>query len=112
MILQDHSLELQKKVIFVGGTYGEKKKKLLSESLYVAFPSRHEGFSLFALEALASGLPLVAFDIPGISWANKNVALKAKNFNIVKIEKLKVYIISHKVLFFVLFNYIFVFQSN
>jgi glycosyltransferase involved in cell wall biosynthesis len=49
---------------------------------FVAFPSRLEGFSLFSLEALASGLALVGFDIPGLSWTNKNVALKAKTYDI------------------------------
>lgn len=75
-------LGLTNKVKIVGSAYGEKKFKLLSRALFVALPSRHEGFSLFALEALASGLPLASFDIPGLSWTTKEVALKAKTFDI------------------------------
>lgn len=75
-------LNLSKKVKIVGKAYGKKKFQLFSDSLFVAFSSRHEGFSLFSLEALASGLPLAAFDIPGLSWANSSVVLKAKKFNI------------------------------
>jgi glycosyltransferase involved in cell wall biosynthesis len=81
-------LHLTNNVSFVGKAYGKEKEKFLSESLFVAFPSRHEGFSLFSLEALASGLPLVAFDIPGLSWATPNVVLKAKPFNVTQYEKL------------------------
>ncbi|HVZ12496.1 MAG TPA: glycosyltransferase family 4 protein [Patescibacteria group bacterium] len=75
-------LKLENKVSMVGPTYGDKKAAYLSESLFVAFPSRNETFSCFALEALASQLPLVAFDIPGISWTGDNVASKAKAFNV------------------------------
>ncbi len=72
---------LDKKVWCVGSTYGEKKAKLLSQAACVALPSRHEGFCIFALEALAAGLPLVTFDIPGLSWTTTQVALKAKPFD-------------------------------
>ncbi len=75
-------LKLDGKVKMLGATYGEKKNKVLSEALFVAFPSRNETFSLFALEALASGLPLVAFEIPGLSWNNDKVALKARPYSI------------------------------
>jgi glycosyltransferase involved in cell wall biosynthesis len=81
-------LGIKNKVRFVGGAYGNKKAKLLSESLFVAFSSRHEGFSLFSLEALASGLPLVGFDIPGLSWAPKKIVLKAKLGDITQYSQL------------------------
>lgn len=74
-------LGLQDKVKIVGPAYGEKKFKLLSESIFVAFPSRHEGFSIFALEAMASGSPLVAFDIQGLSWTN-GLMPKARPFDV------------------------------
>lgn len=81
-------LGLEKKVSMTGATYGEKKKKILEESLFVAFSSRHETFSCFALEALASGLPLVAFDIPGLSWTDKKSTVKAIAFNVDDYAKL------------------------
>ena len=81
-------MKLERKVSMVGPAYGAKKEKLLSESLFVAFPSRNETFSCFALEALASELPLVAFNIPGIEWSGNKVALKAPAFNVGKYSSL------------------------
>jgi len=76
-----NDLKLDPYVKIMGSAYGRKKMKLLSKALYVTMPSRHEGFSLFSLEALASGLPLVVFDIPGMSWMNGEVSFKAKAFD-------------------------------
>ncbi len=74
-------LGLSNRVSMVGPAWGEKKNNLLSKSVICAFSSRNETFSLFALEAMASGIGLVAFDIPGLKW-NDGVALKSKPFNI------------------------------
>lgn len=79
-LIQD--LGINERVTLLGATYGDAKTQVLEETLFVAFSSRNETFSLFALEALASGLPLVAFDIPGLSWNDSTVALKAEPFNI------------------------------
>lgn len=84
------NLKLQNKVTLSGPAYGKEKDEILSKALFVAFPSRHEGFSLFSLEALASGLPLVSFDIPSLSWTNEKVNLKAKAFDINAYSKLLV----------------------
>ncbi len=81
-------LRLEKRVLFVGPTYGDFKNKLLSEALFVAFPSRHEGFSLFSLEALASGNPMVSFDIPSLSWTDEKTVWKAKPFNVSEYSQL------------------------
>lgn len=75
-------MDLGKFVEMIGPVHSQKKFQVLSEALFVALPSRHEGFSLLALEAMASGLMIVAFDIPGISWANSEVALKVKPFDV------------------------------
>lgn len=76
------NLKLESKVKIVGPAYGEKKFELLSKALFVAFPSRHEGFSLFVLEAMAASLALVSFDIPSLSWLPKNAIYKARMFDV------------------------------
>lgn len=76
------SLELQDRVSLVGSAYGQKKIDLISESIFVAFPSRHDELSLWALEALASGLPLVSFDLPEHRWSPTGVNLKARPFDL------------------------------
>ena len=75
-------LNIKEKVRIVGSAYGEKKKKLIQKALFVAFPSKHDEISLWTLEALASGLPVVAFDLPESKWIDKDVALKAKPFDL------------------------------
>jgi glycosyltransferase involved in cell wall biosynthesis len=76
-----HTHHLEKSVKFVGPAYGDKKTELLSGALYVAMPSRNEGFPLFSLEALAAGLPIMVFDIPGFSWTQSAAVVKAKPFD-------------------------------
>lgn len=75
-------LDLGDKVKFIGSTYGNKKLKVLAEALFVAFPSRHDDLPIFSLEALASGLPLVCFDIPEMKWAGPDIAWKSKPYEI------------------------------
>lgn len=74
-------LGIKNKVKMVGPAYGEKKSKLMSESLFVAFPSRHDEMCLWALEALAGGLPLVGFDIPESKWLSEKISFKSKPFD-------------------------------
>ncbi len=81
-------LNLDSKVKIVGPAYGKKKFDLLSKALFVAFPSRHEGFSLFVLEAMAAALLLVSFDIPSLKWLPKDSIYKAPMFDVNEYSKL------------------------
>ncbi|MFA6005288.1 MAG: glycosyltransferase [Patescibacteria group bacterium] len=76
------SLGLTGAVQLHGAVYGKDKMDLISRALFVAFPSRHDEMSIWALEALAAGLPLVGFDIPECEWAPNSVALKAEAYNV------------------------------
>ncbi|GAA3074671.1 glycosyltransferase family 4 protein [Pseudonocardia yunnanensis] len=57
-------LGLSHRVSFAGWVSGAEKFRLLASARLVVVPSRHETFGLVALEALASGTPVIAFDIP------------------------------------------------
>ncbi|MEC3982065.1 glycosyltransferase [Amycolatopsis sp. H20-H5] len=52
------------RVRFAGWVSGAEKYELLGSAGVVAVPSRFETFGIVAVEALASGSPVVAFDIP------------------------------------------------
>jgi glycosyltransferase involved in cell wall biosynthesis len=52
------------RVRFTGWVGGADKARLLSASRLVVVPSRAETFGIVAVEALAAGTPVVAFDIP------------------------------------------------
>jgi len=51
-------------VRFLGWCDGPDKVDLLAGARLVVVPSRHETFGMVAVEALAAGTPVVAFDIP------------------------------------------------
>jgi glycosyltransferase involved in cell wall biosynthesis len=74
-------LGIQDRVHFVGTVHGDEKRALLAHALCLAQPSRHEGFSISLLEALASGTPVVVsdrVDLPGLieERAGRVVALQ------------------------------------
>jgi glycosyltransferase involved in cell wall biosynthesis len=73
--------KLTKKVHLLGGIKVKNKLKTFSQAHFFVVSSRHEGFCIAALEAIATGLPVVAFDIPGISWIPEEISLKAKPFD-------------------------------
>ena len=52
------------RVRFAGWVSGAEKARLLAASRLVVVPSRAETFGIVAVEALAAGTPVVAFDIP------------------------------------------------
>ncbi|WP_232481386.1 glycosyltransferase family 4 protein [Arthrobacter sp. YN] len=55
---------LSERVQLLGWLSGDRKFKTISEARLVAVPSRHETFGLVAIDALAAGTPVIAFDIP------------------------------------------------
>ena len=62
---QATSLGLDQVVTFLGSTIDVVS--VLTKSDCLVLPSRREGFGLVALEALASGIPVVASDIPSLA---------------------------------------------
>ncbi len=53
-------------IIFTGPLYGEDLKDIYAASDMFVIPSLYEGFPTVLLEAMASGLPIIASDIPSI----------------------------------------------
>jgi glycosyltransferase involved in cell wall biosynthesis len=53
------ALQVGHRVEFPGAVYGADKARLLRNATVFCQPSRHEGFSLSILEALAAGLPVL-----------------------------------------------------
>jgi polysaccharide pyruvyl transferase WcaK-like protein len=58
------TLGVADRVHFIGWVDGVRKHQLMARARLVAVPSRFETFGIVAVEALAAGTPLVAFDIP------------------------------------------------
>ncbi|MFJ5958163.1 glycosyltransferase family 4 protein [Paenarthrobacter sp. NPDC092416] len=59
-----HDAGLSNRVRLLGWLSGDKKFQALSHARLVVMPSRHETFGLVAIEALAAGTPVIAFNIP------------------------------------------------
>jgi glycogen(starch) synthase len=64
--------EVREKIELLGWVSGENKKKVLQHAAFAVFPSRHEVQSIAALETMACGTPIVASDIPGLSFVIKS----------------------------------------
>jgi len=75
-------LRLDSAVRLVGVVTPARRRRLLNSSYALAFPSRFETFGLVALETFAAGIPVVAFDLPGLSWIPSDCALKAPAFSV------------------------------
>lgn len=58
------SLGVTHRVLQLGAVHGTERFELLASAQIVCCPSRYETFGLVALEALACGTPVVAFDLP------------------------------------------------
>lgn len=78
LITQFH---MENKISLVGGAYGNRKMELLAQAAYVVMPSRYDNLPLFALEALASGLPLVTFATEEFSWLKPQFSIQATPFD-------------------------------
>ena len=63
--------DLRNRVEFVGAVYAERPDLYASADLMV-IPARAVGFSILLLEALASGLPVVALPAAGIDRAGEH----------------------------------------
>ena len=58
-----HESDLQENVIFSGFLSGSDKYQMIKKSKLLVFPSHYESFGMVALEALACGVPVVAYDL-------------------------------------------------
>ncbi|MBI4041384.1 MAG: glycosyltransferase family 4 protein [Deltaproteobacteria bacterium] len=57
------ALGLEQNIFYQGFLMGDRKLRLLQKSKVLLFPSYHESFGLVALEALACGVPVVAYEL-------------------------------------------------
>lgn len=60
-------LDLERKVIWMGHVTGRKKELILAESDWFILPSASENFGISAVEALASGVPVILTKEVGIA---------------------------------------------
>jgi glycosyltransferase involved in cell wall biosynthesis len=61
---QSAKLNLTNNIVFVGNT-NEVRKYLIASDIYL-MPSRFEGLSISTVEAMACGLPMVLYNVPGL----------------------------------------------
>ncbi len=74
-------LNLGDRVKLLGHVSGQKKINIFSQAVAVVIPSRFETLSITALESLSMGVPLITFNILGLSWIPQNCRLVANSFN-------------------------------
>ncbi len=60
-------LQIKEKVVFLGYITDEERNMFLGKAKIAVFPSLYEPFGIAALEAMASGTPVVVSDVGGLS---------------------------------------------
>ncbi|UKA49004.1 glycosyltransferase family 4 protein [Arthrobacter sp. FW305-123] len=76
---------LSGRVQMLGWLSGEQKHRAIADARLLVVPSRHETFGLVAIDAMAAGTPVIAFDIPclreivpeGTGWLVKAFDVRA-----------------------------------
>lgn len=76
------SFDLSKRVFLKGYVSGDEKYDLLKSSLIFLAPSRFENFGGAILEAMASGCPVVIFDLPCHSWIPSDCVVRVAPFDV------------------------------
>lgn len=93
--IKKHNLENN---IFIKGFIVEKKEviRLLKQSKVFISPSHEEGWGMAIMEALASGLPAVLWDLPVYKRIFKEAVIKVEPFKIDLFAKKVLYILQDK----------------
>lgn len=69
-------------ITVIGKVTGKKKDNLLRSASCLVVPSRFETFSMASLEGMAYKLPIIAFNIPGLTWIKKTMGVKVRPYSI------------------------------
>lgn len=79
----------------LGWVEGIDLPKLLSSAKMLVFPSLYEGFGLPVLEAMATGVPIVASDIGALKEVGGEVALYANPYDIDSIAQKIIFLLNN-----------------
>ncbi len=86
---------IEKHVIFHGWFQHSMTPEYYKSADVCIFPSRHEGFGIVVLEAMASGIPVIASDIPSfreiISNRVNGLLFKSEDANALSMEVIALY---------------------
>lgn len=75
------TLGLNEKVDYVGWVTGEEKIDLFKNAAYMVLPSRFEEFGIVVLESFCFETPVIASDLPQLSWIPKEGVVKVEPEN-------------------------------